>query len=254
MSDNLLTHRAIKPIGRRPMVDAARAVLVSVASLVGVGQALAQPPVHQSHASIRATAEDFMRAEASVHDGKVEVEAGRLDARLRLTACDAPLEASLPPGGRILGNTTVGVRCPGARPWTLYVQVKVKVYATVVVTARPLTRGTLLGESDLALAERELSAMPYGHLSEKGQATGQELKRALAAGAPLTANLIEAPQLITRGQRVTLLAKSGSVEVRIAGKALMNGAAGERIRVQNLNSRRVVEGVITPGGEVQVSF
>ncbi len=254
MSDNLLTLNAIMRLCTRPMLNAARGLLVSAASMLAVGQALAQPPAYQSHASIRATPEDFMRAQASVHDGKVEVEAGRLDSRLRLSACDAPLEASLPPGGRILGNTTVGVRCTGTRPWTLYVQVKVKVYATVVVTARPLTRGTLLSESDLALAERELSAMPYGHLSGKGQAVGQELKRALAAGAPLAANLIEAPQLVSRGQRVTLLAKSGSVEVRIAGKALMNGAAGERIRVQNLNSRRVIEGVITPAGEVQVNF
>ena len=80
----------------------------------------------QSHRSIQEAAETYlMNSVDSGHGLRLSVKAGHLDSRLRLAACDAPLEAFQPDGGRTLGSTTVGVQCAGSKPWTLYVPVKV---------------------------------------------------------------------------------------------------------------------------------
>ncbi|RAE77565.1 flagellar basal body P-ring formation protein FlgA, partial [Burkholderia multivorans] len=54
-----------------------------------------------------------------------------------LAACTT-LEPFLPTGARLWGRTTVGVRCAGERPWTVYLQAKVTVHATYYVAARQI--------------------------------------------------------------------------------------------------------------------
>jgi flagella basal body P-ring formation protein FlgA len=41
-----------------------------------------------------------------------------------------------------------------------------------------------------------------------------------------------------------LIARAGGLEVRMAGIALADGRASESIRVQNLSSQRIVEGIV----------
>ena len=59
--------------------------------------------------------------------------------------------------------------------------------------------------------------------------------------------------LVRRGQIVTLVAGGGPVEIRTTGKALADGAAGERVRVRNERSNRIVEGVVAEDGTVRVN-
>jgi flagella basal body P-ring formation protein FlgA len=230
--------------------------------LVGFCAALGLTPMagsaeesFQSHGSIQAAARTFLVEHLQRTQGVTpEVEDGHLDPRLQLADCTQPLEAFLPPGGRASGNTTVGVRCPGAQPWTLYVPVRVAVTGPVVVVTRPLARGALIGDADLQVVERDLAQLPFGHLQDPARVAGMQLLRPVSAGTALTPGMLEAPRLIRRGQQVTLLATAGSVEVRMSGTALGDGAEGERVRVRNLNSKRVIEGVVTAAGQIQVDM
>jgi len=43
------------------------------------------------------------------------------------------------------------------------------------------------------------------------------------------------------------------VEVRVAGRALGDAGEDERVAVENLSSRRVLQGRVGPGGEVLVT-
>ena len=57
---------------------------------------------------------------------------------------------------------------------------------------------------------------------------------------------------VRRGQPVALVAGGAGFEVRMAGRALADAAAGETVRVENLSSRRVLSGVVAAPGEVRV--
>ncbi len=209
----------------------------------------------QDHDSIRETAVRFARTQAAaIHREPVEITPGRLDPRLRLALCDRPLEAFAPPGARDLGNTTVGVRCSGSNPWTLYVPVTINVYARVVVAAVSLSKGEVIDDSKVHLAKYNLAKLPQGYFHEVSEVVGMLLRRNLAAGQPLTPTMLKARRLIERGQRVTVLAGGNGLEVRVPGEALSHGARGDRIRVRNLSSRRIVEGVVTDSGTVRVDL
>ena len=60
--------------------------------------------------------------------------------------------------------------------------------------------------------------------------------------------------MIARGQRVWLLAESGSLTVRMSGTALETGAPGDRIRVQNNESKKVVQGLVGDDGFIRVGI
>lgn len=177
---------------------------------------------------------------------KVEINVGRLDGRLRLPACTMPLETEVPPGARPHGAVAVGVRCP-APGWSLFVPARVTVSRPVVVMAVSRPRGATLSASDLALELRDLATLPGGYLTDPGELEGMSLRRAVQARAVLLPGHAAPPELVRRGDRVTLQAAGGTIAVQVEGEALAGGALGERVQVRNLATRRVVEGTV--GGE-----
>jgi flagella basal body P-ring formation protein FlgA len=226
-----------------------RSILISAVLLACCAEL---PAKTQSVDEIRAVARDFV---ANEQQGEgIDVEVGPLDPRLRLHACDQPLQAFYPPGGRRQGNTTVGVRCPGTTPWSLYVPVRVRVVRPVLVAARNLPAGTRLSPADLSSEPRDISRIRGDFYQEPEQLAGQELAQAVSAGQILASSLVRIPKLVERGQRVSLLAGKNGFQVQMLGTAMDAGGAGERIRVKSLESRRVVEGVIRADGSIDVLF
>jgi flagella basal body P-ring formation protein FlgA len=210
---------------------------------------------YQSHSSIYKTAKTYVSAKVSMqHSNQITVTVGKLDSRLKLKKCSKQLQAFLPKGSRQIGKTTVGVKCKGAKPWSLHVPVTISVFGDVLVAKRQLKKGSVLLYSDLKLKKYDLSELPHGYVENIASGTGMKLKRRVMAGAVITPSMLKKPRIISRGQKVTIVAKIGNMHVHMEGKALAHGAVGERIRVMNIKSRKKLEGVITPKGEVKVDI
>jgi flagellar basal body P-ring formation protein FlgA len=221
--------------------------------LLAAGSAAA----HEPQQNIIAEATRFMEAAAADAHGadfEISVTAGPLDDRLRLRACDEGLEAFTAAGTRTAGNTTVGVRCLGPVAWTLYVPVQIEVHGEVVVIAQSLPRGTVLQRSHLRLERQDVGRLSAGYLADPEEARDMVLRRALQSGTVLTPQMVEPVRLVQRGQRVLLLAEAGAVAVRVEAEAMGDGALGERVRVRNLSSQKIVEGQVLSHGVVGVSM
>jgi flagella basal body P-ring formation protein FlgA len=203
---------------------------------------------------IRLAVESFVAAQTPDERGERHITVGNLDSRLRLTVCGEGLQTFFAPGSRVGSRRTVGVSCQRPKPWTVYVSAQVTYRGAVLVAARALPRGAVLGAGDLVLEERDLDDGPSGYLTEPAQALGRRTTRPLRLGLPVTSGLLEDVQVVERGQRVWLVAQSRALSVRMAGTALEHGAPGDRIRVQNNDSRKVVEGLVGDDGVVRVGL
>jgi flagella basal body P-ring formation protein FlgA len=209
----------------------------------------------QDHAAIRAAAQGFLEAFVGDHQqGRSEVRLGQLDHRLKLKACRAPLEAFMPPGGRVMGNTTVGVRCPGQDSWSIYVSARIDVFGPVLVARQPLARGARVEENDLELVERNLANLPYGYYSDGQAVAGMLTKRTIAAATVITPPMLQEPKLVKRGERVSVIAESGPLKIRSSGKALSDGGSGDLIRVRADRSGRTIDAVVVSEGVVKVTL
>jgi flagella basal body P-ring formation protein FlgA len=151
-------------------------------------------------------------------------------------------------GGRI----TVGVRCTGAAPWTLYVPVAIAAQAAIVLVQGPLPRGTLLTEQHLRVEQRALTALPPQYISRVDAVVGRELTRSVSGATIATPAMLQTRDLVAKGQDVIILATGSQVQVRMTGVALQKGQLGERIDVKNSSSGRTVQAVIVDGATVQV--
>lgn len=214
--------------------------------------AAADAPATQDLEAIRTAARDFAtKALGPLEAEHARIEANALDTRLRLAPCAQPLETFHAPGSRTSGTTSVGVRCAGPAPWSVYVPVSVRLYSPVLVTVRPIANGAALTPADVRLEERETTTVA-SYLIDPQAVNGKLAKRSIAAGAIITADLIVAPKIVRRGDKVILFATAPGFEVRMGGEALVDGAAGDMIDVRNLRSRRVVQGRVSASGVVEI--
>ena len=207
----------------------------------------------QSLKSIRDVAKTFVMSQYDNNNGKVEILPVKLDSRLRLAKCDQSLDAEYSSSSSRGGRLIVNVQCHGTKPWTLYVPVQVKIMQNVVVLAHSLPRNTPLSQSDLRLEQRDINRMSSGYFSDPQEVIGKTLKRSVGGGLALSPVYVESQKLVKRGQQVVLLAQTSSITVKMSGKAMADGAAGEKIKVKNLSSDRVIEGVITKNGSVRTN-
>lgn len=209
----------------------------------------------QSHKSIYLAAKSFISDRVSTNSKQSnEIVVGKLDSRLKLNKCNKTLRAYMPKGSRLLGKTTVGVKCVGSKPWSLHVPVKIKTYKKVLAATRALRKGEILTESDIKLIKYDISSLSYGYFEDIKLGEGMKVKRHVLADTVLTPSMLKKPHVITRGQKVSILAHSGRMQVRMMGKALSNGAIGDRIKVMNMKTRQKIEGVVTSSAEIKVEI
>ena len=170
-----------------------------------------------------------------------------LDSALRLPACGQDLRA------QPTGTSTVEVSCPDAGGWRLFVPVKVRRNQTVLILNRGIAAGETLGVADITTAQRDVARIAGAALADPAVAVGRVARRTLSAGSLLSANDLVAQRLIRRGDSVALVSRFGGVEVRVAGKALADAGENERVSVENLSSRKVVQGTVAASGDVFVT-
>ena len=168
-----------------------------------------------------------------------------LDPALRLPRCGAALVA------RVQGSNSVEVGCPDG--WRLFVPVRVRRSQAVLVLSRGIAPGETITADAFVPETRDASRIVGAAVADPAQAVGRVARRTWSAGAVLSATDLVAQRLIRRGDNVALVSRRGGVEVRVVGKALGDAGESERVTVENLSSRRVVQGVVGPGGDVWVS-
>jgi flagella basal body P-ring formation protein FlgA len=148
----------------------------------------------------------------------------------------------------------IELRCDGHAPWHLYVPAKIVGTTSVVLAAHSLVVGTVLTAKDVTVEQRDIVGLPPGYLDDTGIALGLTAARAIAGGAILTNQQLLGAQAVQRGQMVTLLADAGGISVRMAGRALSDGLINQRIKVENLSSGKIVEGIARSPQVVEIVF
>ncbi|HEC75557.1 MAG TPA: flagellar basal body P-ring formation protein FlgA [Methylophaga aminisulfidivorans] len=190
------------------------------------------------------------QAQARYDNPQIIVES--MDKRLRLDTCSRPLETFSTSKADTLGNRSIGIRCRAPTDWTVYVSVKVKVLRPVLVTTKPLAANHIVSASDIKLSMHDISDLRLGFVTDMKKVVGQQLKYPLAMGTALSPRSLKQRKVVQRGEHVVLVAQAGGMEIRMNGTAMQDAMLGERVRVENSSSKRIVEGVVKAPGIILV--
>lgn len=187
-------------------------------------------------------------------NGRYQINLGRLDSRLRMNPCSRELDAKLENNSTPVGRVTVRISCNDNSPWSIYVPANISLFREVVVVARPIKRNALIQQNDILLAERDLASLNQGYFTELEQVIDSQARRALQTDQAITPSQIQAPPLVKRGEQVVINALSGSINVRMPGEALSDGALGQQIRVRNTSSQKIIYARVVGPGQVEVAM
>jgi flagella basal body P-ring formation protein FlgA len=212
----------------------------------------AESDQHQSHHAIVEAVKEYLLLKVAQNNRHAKIVITPLDHRLKLRQCESPLQTFSPPGGSKMGRTSVGVRCTGPAPWSLYVSAKVGLELPVVVATRDLARGQALTKADLTLETSDTTHLLRGYFESIDEIVGRTLKRTLRRGKVITPSTLVVQKTVARGEPVTILAAAGSIEVRMQGKAMKNGNPGDLIPVVNVKSKKKLQARIVSQGLVRV--
>jgi flagella basal body P-ring formation protein FlgA len=168
---------------------------------------------------------------------------GPLESHLQFEKCSRPIRPVVASPQHMKDRVMIELRCQDAKPWHMYVPVRIVGTSPVAVAAHAIIAGTVIKATDLKIEERDISELPLGFLDDPSIAIGLTASRPIAGGAYLTNQQLVSPKAVQRGQSVTLLADVGGMSVRMAGRALSDGLMNQRVRVQNLSSGKIVEGI-----------
>jgi flagella basal body P-ring formation protein FlgA len=168
---------------------------------------------------------------------------GPIEPRLELAKCRSPIRSSLSSTHHMQDRATIELRCEDSKPWHLYVPVRIAGTSPVTVAVHAIVAGTVLKAGDLRVEEHDISDLPLGFMDDPEIVVGLTAGRPIPGGAYITNQLLVAPKAVQRGQTVTLVADTGGISIRMAGRALSDGLLNQRVKVTNLSSGKIVEGI-----------
>ncbi|MGA2891481.1 MAG: flagellar basal body P-ring formation chaperone FlgA [Xanthobacteraceae bacterium] len=114
----------------------------------------------------------------------------------------------------------------------------------------PIEHGQVLKASDLTVLRRPKS--DTGALTERSAVVGLAARHPLRPGQPLSGADLMKPEIVQHNDSVTIVFQAPGVTLTLRGQAQEAGALGDTIGVLNLDSKRVVQALISGPDRVTV--
>ena len=106
----------------------------------------------------------------------------------------------------------------------------------------------------LGYQEVPVTRQSTGLFNKVDEVVGLSAKRRTRSQQVLTRDMLVAPWLVRRGERVTVLANHGDIHASTQGEAQQDGRLGMVIRVKNTASGKIIEAKVIGSGKVSSTF
>ncbi len=172
------------------------------------------------------------------------------DRRLRLALCKEKIAYFKPQRAAFIGNTTVGIKCDTPR-WQIYLPAKIIRLADVWVLTQTTRRGEAITANITHREKRALNQRTTPLTPAFNNFSGVKAARNVRAGAILSSKDI---CLVCKGDKIELQVNSDNLKVKMYGVAIDNGILGDQITARNSASKKMVTGLVTAAGVLEISL
>ncbi|MBV6656478.1 MAG: flagellar basal body P-ring formation protein FlgA [Devosiaceae bacterium] len=255
--------------GTRGVVDAA--AIARAARAMGMEQfdlaGLTQIGVHRAGVTLSGSdLESLVRSGLSEHLDTVGTETGAPGAGFYEVAFDETPSARTVPAevanaltvhllvapDRRTGRFVSSIQLPDGTQ-VAQVSGRASHLLNVPMLTRSIGRGEVIRADDIRMV-----AMPHARaiatptVLDPAEIVGLASVRTMRPALPINPGDLKEPSLVERQDLVTLVYRQGALALSVRARALDDGAEGQAVDVTNLQSNRVVRGIVTGRGVVQV--
>jgi flagella basal body P-ring formation protein FlgA len=134
----------------------------------------------------------------------------------------------------------------------LYADVKISydVYRPI----RSLKMGHVIQASDIELTQITSDHVLRNIISDESDIMGHKLIRNLEEGETLLTHMVKKIPMVKNGDRILIVANKGSLRVTAPGVIRQNGFKNDTVRVENLQSRKIILGTVIDSRTIQINF
>lgn len=205
-----------------------------------------------NHQVFEEFAESFIKSQLFSHENeRVSIEVTKIDRRITVSQCEGNMTAVLVGNKSLQRSATVRIRCDNTDNWQIHIPVKIIRLVPVVVSNRPLSKGTLLTKNNTKIEYMNRVLLRSGYISDLAFVNRARLKRQLSSEQMISTRDI---CLVCKGESVTITSSVGNLTVKTDGVALSNGVLGDKINVRNTKSKRIVSGIVQAAGIIQINY
>jgi flagella basal body P-ring formation protein FlgA len=130
----------------------------------------------------------------------------------------------------------------------------IEMFVDVVVAAKPLRKHMTITEDLIELRQMDLAHLPADVITDPQAVLGKRTRSTISAKTVLRTDLIELPPLVKRGDIVLIVAESKELRITALGKAKRKGRLGERIPVENFDSKKILNAQVLDAKTVRIEF
>jgi flagella basal body P-ring formation protein FlgA len=124
--------------------------------------------------------------------------------------------------------------------------------AEVHVLQRGFNRGETVQSADVTVERRPRAAVPGDALMDRGEIAGRSARRTLPGGSVLRNGDLQRPEIVARGDIVTIVYEIPGMALSLRGRANEAGAQGDVVSVTNPQSKRTLQATVVAPGKVAV--
>lgn len=127
------------------------------------------------------------------------------------------------------------------------------VMASIPVLKRQVHSGEVITADDVIYDKQSSRHLRKDTVTDSKDLIGKSPKNVISQGRPIREAEISNPAVLLKGTHITMVYRSRNLEIRTTGEALDSGAKGDVVRIRNLSSKSIVEGVVENGDRVHVT-
>jgi len=198
--------------------------------------------------------EEYIRSEMPWSYDEAEILCHPAGRSLKLPAGEMHVAIRHQPAYTFVGEGVfpTAVYLDGRRVRSLFLKAHVEVYKPVMVASEHIARGSGLSGDRVAGQTVGLSTVRGGYFLERDALAALQARRDIVPGTVITAEMVERPVLVKRGDGVMLKYETAQIEVAVKMRARAAGRLGDMIAVENPSSRKVLSALVTGPGEVEI--
>ncbi len=130
----------------------------------------------------------------------------------------------------------------------------IRVYEDVVISNRKIDRNDILSHDTLVMRRMETTKLAGLTFENIEDLVGKRAIRSILPNTPITAEIVDTPPTIKKGDFIKIFIQTGNLHVVTKGIAREDGYLGKVIRIKNIDSNKELYGRVEDSTSVKIIF
>ncbi|OHB93411.1 MAG: flagella basal body P-ring formation protein FlgA, partial [Planctomycetes bacterium RIFCSPHIGHO2_12_42_15] len=191
-------------------------------------------------------------------ESEIIIESDRppMDKLLPANGGDIRWEISQIDANKDRGNVQLVVRISIDEKQYLKIPVffTIRTYEDIAVPNKKIDRHDILAMDDLVIKRMETTKLAGLTFDNAEELAGKRAIRSIQPNIPITAEMIDNPPLIKKGDFIKVSVQSGNLHIVTKGVAKEDGYVGKVIRIKNTDSNKELYGKVEDSTTVKIIF